>query len=378
MATFWMRPLLHSAVIFTLLSATLTACTRYRYDAPKWMLQSQNVQFRGVATLNSKPPYRISSETRLNGSKPVGGEPTAVIASGTTENWQWEVRAVPLLLPSWEAWKHDKRFQQRSQLPDDWSHPVATWEQAFSRAYKAASYLLGRPPLPMKATILLVPDDTSYHKVFTQSGDDFIPLTFAFYYPSAESGNYELTSERFSALVEAVATTLYEYQHVLVSTKIIEPVGTNATDKTINDESRSHCWGHSTLLALTSGSHTNLTWDPAAARAVLFADSASQNISVETGDQPTAAGRMEESAGRRYSDALLWARHLEMKNLLLYLGERGIREPKVQSNDPAAMNAVLSFCRAITQRPRDLTVGTYPTAEVEYVPFFPPSLNKSK
>ncbi len=378
MLTSWIRPLLYSTVALTLLSATLTACTRYRYDAPKWMLQSENVQFRGVATLESKPPYRISSETRLNGSKPVGDKPTAVIASGVTENWQWEVRAVPSLLPSWEAWKRDKRFLLRSQGQDDWSHPVATWDQAFSRAFKVASYLLGKPPLPMKATILLVPDGTSYHKVFTQMGDAFIPLTFAFYYPSSESGSYELTSERFSALVDAVATMLYEYQHVLVSTNAIGPVGTNITDKTINDESRSHCWGHSTLLALTSGSHTNITWDPAAARAVLFADSASQNISLEAGDQPSAAGRVEENAGRRYPDALLWGRELEFKNLFLYLRERGIREPKVQSNDPAAMNAVLSFCRATTQHPRDLTAGTYPPAEVEYVPFFPPSLTADK
>ncbi len=255
---------------------------------------------------------------------------------------------------------------------------MATWDQAFSRAYKVASYLLGRPPLPMKATILLVPDGSSYHKVFTQGGDDFVPLTFAFYYPSADSGSYELTSQRFSALVDAVATTLYEYQHILVSTNTIEPVGTNTTDKTINDEGRSHCWRHSAVLALTSGSHTSPSWDPAAARAALFADSASQNISLETGDQPSAAGRMEENAGRRYSDALLWARELELKSLLLYLGERGIREPKVQSNDPAAMNAVLSFCRAMTQRPHDLTVGTCPPAEVEYVPFFPHSLAADK
>lgn len=378
MATLWRRPLSHSIVAVAVLSATFTACTRYRYDAPKWMLDSPNLQLRGVVTLDSKPPYRITSETRLSGSKPVGAQPTAVIASGSTGNWQWEVRAVPSLLASWEAWRRDKRFQQRSQGPDDWSHPVATWDQAFDRAYKVASYLLGRPPLPMKATVLLVPDGSSYHKVFTQSGDDFVPLTFAFYYPSAESGTYELTSERFSALVDAVSTTVYEYQHILVSTNTIEPVGTNATDKTINDETRSHCWGHSTLLALTSGTHTNLTWDPSAARAVLFAESSGQNISLETGDQQAPTGQTPGTEKRRYPDAILWARQLELKNLLIYLQERGIREPKVQSNDPAAMNAVLSFCRAITQRPRDLTAGTYAPADVEYVPFFPASFEKSK
>ena len=360
------------------LSATLAACARYRYNAPSWLLQSPDVQLRAVATLESKPPYRVSSETRLKGAKPVQGQATAVIASGNTGNWQWEVRAVPSLLPSWEAWQRDKRFKLRSQEPDDWSHPVATWNQAFSRAYKVATYLLGRPPLPMKATVLLVPEGSTYHEVVTQSGADAVPLTFAFYYPSADGVTYELTSERFSALIDAVSITVYEYQHVLVSTNTIEPVGADATDRSINDESRSQCWQHSTVLALTSGSHTSLSWDASAARAALFAESASQSISPETGDQLPAAAPTERSTKRRYSDAVLWARQLELKNLLIYLGERGIRQPKVQSNDPAAMNAVLSFCRAITQRPRDLTTGTYPPAEVEYVPFFPASLERPK
>lgn len=362
-----------------MLWAALTGCVHYRFDARPELMQTPDAQIWAVGLQKSDSGYRTHSITKLNGANPMSDEPTALIASGSTGNWQWEVRAVPSLLASWKTWQNDKKVQQRAADPDDWSHPAATWEQAFTRAHKVVNYLLGRPPLPLKLTMLLVPDGSAYNKAFVQTGPDFVPLTFAFYYPLAASETKALTASRFSALVEAVSTTVYEYQHVLIATEIIKPMGKNETDKTINDETRSQCWSDSTFLALTSGTHTESTWNPALAREALLAGSSGRVTSQETGTPAGDAQEDDQQMQRHYSDAWRWGKYLEAKSISVYLRMRGLREAKVVSNEPAAMNAVLSACRAMTQRPLDLTSGDYPASQVEYVPFFPPgALDPSK
>jgi hypothetical protein len=350
----------------------LTGCLRYRFALPNSVLQAPDTQIWGVNFQKSGSGYRIHSITKFNGSKPLNAEPTAPLASGKTETWQWEVLAVPSLLPSWKAWQDDKKVQQRIASQDDWSHPAANWEQAFSRSYKVVNFLLGRPPLPMKLKVLLIPDGSAYHKDFVQTGDGFVPLTFAFYYPSSE--NKELTGARFSALVEAVSKSIYEYQHVMDDTGMIKLIGKDETDQTINDEARSHCWYDSNFFALTSGTHTSVRWNPPTPQD-LMAASATHNTSLVTGKQD-AEGEQEKK--RNFSDAALWGRYLEAKSISAYLQERGIRDGEVLSNDPARMNAVLSLCRAMTQQPLDLTAGAYPASKVDYVAFFPPTPDTAK
>lgn len=359
-----------------LTSLALTGCIHYRFDIPSAMMQTPNSQIWGVSFEKSGADYRIHSITRLNGSHPTHGDPTTPIASGVVENWQWEVQAVPSLLPSWKAWQSDKKVQQRALEPDNWDHPAANWQQAFTRAYRVVNYLLGRPPLPLKLTLLLVPDGTAYNKVLVQTGTGFVPLTFAFYYPPPDSDSNSLTAARFASLVEAVARSVYEYQHILVATNVIQPIGNNETDKTINDETRSQCWSESIFLALTAGTHTETTWTPAPE--VLFQENTRHDISSETQKQAGVSQENNQGIQRRYSDAVLWARYLEAKSVFSYLQQRALPDGKVASNDPAGMNAVLSVCRAMTQRPLDLTAGPYPATQVEYTPFFPARLGSDK
>lgn len=352
----------------TLLSAGLLGCSGYRYRFPvsNEILQAPETEIHAVKLQKSGSGYIAHSITRLNGTKPMEGEPTALIASGTTEVWQWEVRAVPALLPSWKAWQNDKKVQLRAVNPDDWQHPAATWEQAFARVYKVVNYLLGKNPLPVKLTLLLIPDGTAYNKTLVQSGNGFVPLTFAFYYPSASTAN-TLTADQFSALVQAVSLTIHEYQHVMTDSGLLNTPGNNEIDKTINDENRSQCFFESALLALTSGTHTELKWEAGMAREALLAGSTSHQTALET------EGAIDKPQ-RRYADATLWARYLYAKNMLAYLQTRGPGTERVLSNQPSGMNAVLSVCRAMTRQPIDLTVGIYPPIEIEYIPFFPAKL----
>jgi hypothetical protein len=359
----------NSLLILGLISSALTGCIRYRFDLPAAMLQAPDSQIWGVSFEGSGSDYRIRSLTRLNGSHGNHSDPNALIASGNVENWQWEVRAVPSLLPSWKAWESDSKVQQRAVEPDSWDHPAATWQQAFSRAYKVVTYLLGRQPVPLKLTVLLVPDGSGYEKTIVQNGNGVIPLTFAFHYPPPDSDSTTFTAARFSALVEAVSRSIYEYQHILVATNVIQPVGNNETDKTINDETRSHCWFDSTFLALTAGTHTETTWTPAPA--ALLEESTHHTTSLETQKGTGAAQDSDVAPNRRYSDAVLWARYLESKSVFSYLQQAGINNGKVTSNEYRGMNAMLSVCRAMTQHPLDLTSGSYPPKQVEYAPFFP-------
>ena len=366
-----------SYVLLTgLLTTVLAGCRHYRADVPTNIMQAPDTQIWGVAVQKTGSGYRIHSKTRFNGSRPLRGKPSSHIASGVTGTWRWEVRAVPSLLPSWKAWQSDKKIRKWAASPDDWSHPAATWKQGFERAYKVVDYLLGKTPPAMKLRVLLLPDGSTYDKTVIQTGDGFIPLTFAFYYPSDAGQTEMVMGERFSALGDAVAYSVYEYQHVMDDTGVIKLIGKDETDQYINDESRSHCWHQSTLLALASGTRTTVKWNPVPQ--ALLERSSSHKATLESGKQSNGAQKSALPAERSFSDAVLWAKYVEARSISAYLKERGLEGATVLSNEPAAMNAVLSACRAMTQRPLDLTAGAYPPAQVEFVPFFPPSFSSKE
>jgi len=356
----------YSLLAISLILAPLISFARDRFPVSREMMQAPDTQIWAVRAKKSGSSYRTRSITRLKGADRMVGEPTSTITSGSTENWQWEVLAVPSLMLSLKAWQDDKEVRLAASGSNEWDHPATTWEEAFARAYKVVNYLLGRPPLPMKLTLLLVPKGTAYEKVFDQTGNDFIPLTFVFHYPVAASESDTLASDGFSALVEAISEAVHEYQHTLVDTKTIEPMGKDETDKAINSEIRSQCWTHATALAVASGTSSYLKWNPTLP---------DELIGRKTGHNPQ---ENPQPKSQRFSDAYLWAGHLVAKNLSAYLLERGYAEAKVEYSDLAGMNAVLSFCAAITQHPRDLTLGSYPTFQVEYVPFFSSSLSSHK
>ncbi|MBI2677301.1 MAG: hypothetical protein HYX28_00815 [Candidatus Koribacter versatilis] len=347
--------LLSAMLLNTAISCGADRKYHFHWDYPAERLNDPGLKLWAISQVKTNDEYRVISSTRLNGSLPMRADASAILASGESDNWSWEVKAVPALLPSWQAWQRSPEIARRAQPPDDWGHPAATWEQAFARAHKLATYLLGRKPLPLRITVLLIPQDTAYDESFTDSGGSPVHMTFAFYYPAASAGDAGATARRFSALVEAVATTMHEYEHVLIYSQMIRPVGRDETDRSINNEANGLCWSYATTLALTSGTHTELQWTHAT-------------------EVPTAFGVFKPGKKRRYSDAFSWAQFLGGRSTAAYLRDRGISDLLIRSNDAARMNTFVSVCRAMTQDPMDLTAGPYPSSRISYEQFFPSSL----
>jgi hypothetical protein len=310
----------------------------------------------------------VISITTLNGSSPIEVEQTVVIASGTYDDWRWKVRAVPALVHSWNLWRQSVRIQERAQHADDWTHPVATWDQGFRRAHEVAEYLLGREPAALTLTVLLVPQDSKYHRTVKEPFDKVIPLTFAFYYPATTHDNTEETNNRLLAMVKAVSTSMHEYQHVLNRRGLVKAAGHGKVDQTINDEVRSNCWENSVNIALTSGSHSSYRWDPANSRSALL-----KGLDPKSTDRVHPDTEVIEELKkfeRRYPDASLWGEYLEQRSTAAYLAHIGIGDLTIHSNEPEKMNGVLSACRAITRDPADLVLEPYPPTHVQNAPFF--------
>ena len=338
-------------------SASPTGADSVRWDFPREKLNEPGLNAWGVSRARVRGGYRVISYTKLNGSLPLSSEPNNLLESGSTGTWSWAVKAAPSLLPSWQAWQKNPKIARRAvRSPYEWSHPAATWGQAFARAHEVAVYLLGHQPLPLKITVLLIPEGTAYAKSFTDTEGNPVHLTFAFHYPTTELDDADATGNRFSALVTALAKTMHEYEHVLIYSKMVDVVGRGRTDQEINDEARGLCWSYATTLALTSGSHTELQWP-------------------SPSETPSTFG-VSRPDRRKFSDALPWAVYFEARSTSTYLTNRGIIDLTVRSNDPDAMNAVLSACRAMTQAPVDLTHGPYPTSQIPYAPFFPARFEK--
>lgn len=234
------------------------------------------------------------------------------------------------------------------------SEPIANWDQGFARARMMAAYLLGRDPLPLKVKILLLPEGAGYSESIVESGPS-IPLTFAFHYPLTIVDTPEATSSRFSAMVGAVSTTMHEYQHVLTAAGLVHGEGKTHIDKTINDEARSSSWGDAAVIALTSGTPSEMKWDPSLK--LVLAD-----------------GKLAEDAAkvkRRFADSSSWGEFVYTRTAVNYLREHGIAEVAVRGTDTETMNAMVSLFRAMTLTPHDLIQKPYPSSKVEYAPFFP-------
>ncbi|MDT8069001.1 MAG: hypothetical protein ROO76_12630 [Terriglobia bacterium] len=205
--------------------------------------------------------------------------------------------------------------------------------------------------------MILVPEGTMYEKTVIRDAQGYVPLTFAFYYPEADSSE----NSHFSAMSDAVARSIYEYQHVLYRNGTVSPIGTSNVDRSINDESRSQCWYDSALLSLTAGTHSVSRWgaDPYMKRIKIGSESALAVV--------TSSGDVRKPS---FSDTAPLGVGVEAETVAAYLRSRGTATAQVVSNDLGAMNAVLSVCRALTQNPHDLATREYPIEQVRFVPYF--------
>lgn len=328
-----------------------------------------------LTTLGAR--YRVTSVTKLEGGRGLHGKPTAVIASGSYRTWQWHVKAAPSLVPAWKAWRANKRVRAdraMARQTGNWSRAATGWGLAFQRAHRVARYLLARPPLPLHATVLLVPEGVRYDPKVTATGSGYLPLTLAFHWPSTNQ------LQQFAALARAVDTIVLEYQRLLAAAAVIKSAGASKGNRAADAYARSVCWQESTYLALEAGTPAALRWriSPRARAALLMLQQSSQlKISNASGGRKGASGHGRPRIP--YAQAANWGGYFAVESLVGYLKQRGAPDSKVVANKPSEMNAVMSVCRAMSQHPLDITVtGGYPPSRVQFVPFFPANLKAPK
>lgn len=345
------RERLLRAIAGAALCAVALAAGSIRCDARK-----KPVQTWAVDVLQAKPPYRVRSTTKLGGATPLGNASMVTIASGAFHNWQWAVKAYPTLLPSWRAWQTSRKFRKWTKTPDSWSHPAANWQQGFERTYKVIAYLMSREPVPLRATILLMPEGTSYHKTFTQQAANYAPMTLAFYYPVSSSHSGHAQNERFVALVEPFWYLVSEYEQVVLATDPARKAhGQSMADRLFSNVALGGSWAESAALALQAGQHGYMEFNP---RMVV-------SIRPRSGARFGPVGRTKDSKASK-----LAATHA-VERYNSYVRDLGLHKQKVSLRDPKAMNRVLNFCREITAYYLDLTEGRQPTSHVQFTPFFP-------
>lgn len=348
------------------------------YDLPRALRRAPGAATMGVELSNSRGGYRVTSVTRLNGRAKLSEKPTVRIASGSDANWLWAVKAVPSAAPELRARlasQETEKIRRQNARSGSRTHAAVGWGLVFRRAHRVARYLLGHHPPALHATVLLLPPGVKYFRAITRTGRRYLPLTLAFSWPRSNR------LEESASLVHAVASTVYEYQHLLVDSKIIPTVGKTRGDREANDEARSHCWSQATFLALESGTKAYVEYKVFRSRAPV-----ARAMSEESMPKLTARDEVRVLAwapGRepriRFSDGWAWGTFFEVKSLASYLQQRGIPDLKVVADKPTQMNAVLSVCRAMTQHPLDLTATDgYPPSKVKFVPFFPTSLKVPK
>ncbi|MGH9865258.1 MAG: hypothetical protein ACRD4H_07575 [Candidatus Acidiferrales bacterium] len=322
--------------------------------------QPRNDNAWSATVKKSEGGYHVVSVTNLTGS-PARETTDVEIASGAFQGWRWKVEADPSLLPSWNAWESQDRVKKSAQLPaDDWSYPAFDWRRAFERVHRVVSYFLGHEPLGLDTTVILIPEGAAYHETVDQVEDSAVPITLGFPFPAETSSSRIDQANRFAALLQAPAETINRYYQVLVAEGFTAQVGQDEAAKEVNAEAEGICWYEGVSLALTAAGphfHSSLHWNQQTSAAEL------------THHPPTKI---------QLADAAYWAGLREAESISGYLESRGMKNYTFSGKDPAAMNAVLSVCRAMTQHPVDLTTSAYPPSQVQYVPFFPVPLNSKK
>lgn len=247
------QKLLSAALV---LSLAQWGCASLGGDAPRSLLSTG--QANGVNVKSGSPPYRVVSLSRLNRVdnghqnwtlKEVQRTESQVDAA-CAYNWCWSVLGVQSVSASMSAFiqhensikcpmPHDTRLCQ----PLDWAH-------AFVRLHDLAAYLDDRKPAAFRVTLHFLPEGDGLNANVNAPESQEIHLEFGRWWPSSSTESSGQAS-KVDALVDAVSTTMYEYQHVVFTTQ--HPQKMSRAIKAVQDEAISTCWDLSARLALYAG-----------------------------------------------------------------------------------------------------------------------------
>lgn len=344
-----------AAMSIACLAIVIAGCAGTQSDAPAGLQKVAN--WVGVS-IRSIKPYTITSYTTLH----PGQSHRQMANSGESHNlvsiaqrcyktWCLNVRAYPRVATAWEAWRqhdgHECLGAHKLVCGD------SPWGKALSQLYIASTQLLGHAPLPLHVRIIVLPEGTGYHGAVTLHSATHVPLKFAFPFPTdrKEPGFAEQADH---ALIHAVATVGYEFQHVeYAAGQTSGPVAPPGA-KAAKDEANSECWKLVTEAFLTKHS------------------TAEVSFFRETGLM-MQMHRAITGGKSGFSDAAVIGPALLRRHLGKYLIQRypGIRDSlmiRISPNDVGATERMLSYCRAFVRYSGNILQTPMPTKIVKPVP----------
>ncbi len=302
-----------------------------------------------VRIISSSSPYEVVSQSLHHAiAAPEMTHPKALqlVEHGHYANWSWTVKATAPVLASWQRWA---RSSDARACAANAALPCAPldWNVAFRSLYQTAAFLLGRPPLPLNLNLSLFPAKETFSLRVKHTRRTAVPLVFAFSYPTSAKTDSATQFSRLNALVHAVTTTGYEFQHVEYAAGISKgPQFFGA----LKNEANSECWRLSAKLVLLAGR-------PGTVLLPRISRSDMESTAALIGDR------------LRYSTASTWGPLLMQRDLARYLEEKNPGMARhvlthVSTTNYPIMNEVLTYCRGYTRYPGQIDQKPIPNSRV--------------
>lgn len=327
-----------TGIFIFLLAGILAGCTLS--DLPPGFLNAPKTKLHGVEVFSAAPPFGIYSISLLTGVHPdllhhlnakwIAAH-TVSISHGTMDNWQWHLRADPVVVGAWTDWVNKVNVKRKSKRMS-WRNLPVTWEQIMWRLHKVAHYLLGREPLPIDLKVLWWPDGYGVEYQTYAVNAHAVPLSFVFAFPVRSNKRHEARLRAASALIDAGSRLMWELQHVELAaaeSKAQSESRTTATIRIVNNEATSACWDYASRIVLSAGTRSIFKIPLPRSQNLLA-------FQKRWGQHPT------------FQSAVFWARQIVTAKLAKFLESENLPNTFVVTNRRAD-NAVLGFCRELTR-----------------------------
>lgn len=333
-----------------------------RYDAPQPMVATAKKVY-GVAIYSAAAPYRIMSDSQLRAPTVEPHSRTIAtsvhqlhrLSSGTYRNWSWSIWTTPSVAASWQAGFVNPEGRVCNAHIDARCRRL-DWNTAFTRLYGAATYLLGKPPLPLELRLNLLPQGQSFQAHEVQQSHHAVPIEFTFWFPTTTTTDLASQGTREHAFLYAVTTVGYEFQHVEYAAGQTDGPASPLGSRLLKDEANSACWRVASQLVILSG-RTDIVTIPRVTR---------QDMTLRA----AVFGNIV-----RVQNAALWGPVLLKHDLGEYLARivithAGSSHFRIAATDYPLMNQILAYCRGFTRYGGDIAKEPMPEGAIAHTLFW--------
>ncbi|MGH8280313.1 MAG: hypothetical protein ACRETQ_12235 [Gammaproteobacteria bacterium] len=281
-------------------------------------------------------------------------ERTQPLIKGRYANWQWTIWGTPQIAQALQRKPGIQEAGACAMRSPSCSGP--RWNRAMVKLYQTVAYLLGKPPLPMNLRLNLIPPKQGLRIKVSHESRNAVPLEFSFWYPTEIINQPSNLKSGSPALIFALSTVAYEFQHVEYATKGTAGPRHPPGPRYLKDEANSACWKLSVRL-------------------VLLADQ-KQSVTIE---------RVTDDDLRQF--AATYGNRVEMRTAALWgpellkhdLGSFLARTPSASSHSSplvistqnyVQMNRVLTYCRGYSRYGGNIAKNPMAPTEVAKTPFW--------